>query len=445
FNPPSGSYPEAAGQGTPPGADGAQAAFLFNNSGPAAAVSARQDLGDVAVLEPNRDYALRVAIGKFDTAQPYPFSLYGGYRIELLAGDTALGVDQDSVDPQPLTFEDATLIVSADSVPPELYGEPLAVRLSLSQAAAQRSTHFDDVRLEWSSRDGGTNQPPSARLVAPADGSTWTLGDILTLAASASDTDGEIERVSFFTGGTLLGEDLEAPFELPWTPPAEGVYSLSAVAEDDAGSTTSSAVVSITVEAPVTSGTVAVINPSFELPALADGRTRDNSGIPGWTFSGSAGTFRGVFNPPSGSYPEAAGQGTPLGADGAQAAFLFNNAGPAAAVSARQDLGESLVAGRDYTLTVAIGRFNTEQPYPFSLFGGYRIELLAGDTVLAADVDTVDPPSEAFADAVLSVEASSVPPSLVGRPLAIRLLLGSSAAQRSTHFDRVRLEWATAP
>ena len=127
---------------------------------------------------------------------------------------------------------------------------------------------------------------------------------------------------------------------------------------------------------------IAIVNPSFEHPPLPDLSTENNSAaIPGWTFMGTANTFVGIFNPPAGSYPEAAGQGTPIGADGAQAAYLFNNGGPAESVSAEQVMSATLQPGRSYTLSVAIGRFDPNQPYVPSTYGGYTIELLAGGSV----------------------------------------------------------------
>ncbi|MEM9599307.1 MAG: Ig-like domain-containing protein, partial [Acidobacteriota bacterium] len=411
FNPPVGSYPTAGGQGTPPGADGAQVAFLFNNGGPSQSVTAHQDLGET--VQVGRDYTLRVAIGRFDPGQPYAPSTYGGYRIELLAGGTVIATDVDTVDPTLHTFEDAVAVAS--SIPTSLVGQPLTIRLGLSTTQAQRSTHFDDVRLEASPAAGG-NLPPSVTLTSPAAGTVLSPAT-LSLAATAADSDGTVAEVRFYAGATLLATDPTAPYSFDWTSVPAGTYALTAVAEDDGGATATSAAVTVVVEDPVTGGTVAVANPSFELPALTDGTVRNATGIPDWTFVGTSQTYRGVFNPPVGSYPTAGGQGTPPGADGAQVAFLFNNGGPSQSVTAHQDLGETVQAGRDYTLRVAIGKFDPGQPYAPSTYGGYRIELLAGGTVIASDVDTVDPALHTFEDAVAVVPAASIPPALVGQPL----------------------------
>ncbi|MEO1085869.1 MAG: Ig-like domain-containing protein, partial [Acidobacteriota bacterium] len=420
FNPPSGSYPEAAGQGTPVGADGAQVAFLFNNGGPAESTDARQDLAETLVL--GRDYTLRVAIGAFDPNQPFPPASFGGYRIELLAGNTVIAVDQDTQVPPLTEFRDAVAVATAAQIDPSLAGQPLAIRLRLGSDAAQRSTHFDDVRLEWT--PAAPNQAPFVSLTAPADGSTVDAGAPVALEAAAADADGAIVEVRFFVDGVLVAVDDSAPYSAAWTPsPAASpvAYLLRAEAEDDAGAVASSPAATVTALPPVAGGSLTVVNPSFEQPALGDGSVQDNTGVPGWTFSGTAGTYRGVFNPPAGSYPEAAGQGTPIGADGAQVAFLFNNLGAGESVEVRQDLGDALVAGRDYTLRVAVGAFDPSQPFPPSSFGGYRLELLAGSTVIASAVGTDAPPMATFTEVTATSLGAEVDPALVGQPLAVRI------------------------
>jgi lysophospholipase L1-like esterase len=191
---------------------------------------------------------------------------------------------------------------------------------------------------------------------------------------------------------------------------------------------------------PDPNGPIAVSNPSFELPELADGALASGPGtFGGWSFDGSASTYLGIFDPPAGSYPGAGGDGTPAGADGSNVAFLFNNGGPAETVTATQVLAAALAPDTDYELRVAIGRFLPEQPYAFSTWGGYRIELLAGGTPIALDTGSVDPPVGAFTDAAASVSSGSLAPALLGQPLAIRLSLATTDAPRSTHFDDVRL------
>jgi hypothetical protein len=95
------------------------------------------------------------------------------------------------------------------------------------------------------------NLPPTVKLVAPADGSTLTLGNSFTLQATASDNDGVITQVTFLANGGAIPKcvDTSAPFTCSWTP-AAGLYSLSAVATDDDQATATSASVAVTVRDP---------------------------------------------------------------------------------------------------------------------------------------------------------------------------------------------------
>jgi predicted phage tail protein len=72
------------------------------------------------------------------------------------------------------------------------------------------------------------------------------------LQASAADTDGTIARVDFYRGSTLLDSSTTAPYQFNWTNVAAGSYVLSARALDNAGATTASNNVNVTVTQPVT-------------------------------------------------------------------------------------------------------------------------------------------------------------------------------------------------
>lgn len=92
-----------------------------------------------------------------------------------------------------------------------------------------------------------TNTPPTASLTSPSEGSTTYSGGTLTLSAAAADADGSIVKVDFYQGTTLLGTATQAPYSLPWSNIAPGVYTLYVVATDNAGATTQSAPFTLTV------------------------------------------------------------------------------------------------------------------------------------------------------------------------------------------------------
>jgi Domain of unknown function (DUF1929)/Bacterial Ig domain len=92
------------------------------------------------------------------------------------------------------------------------------------------------------------NQPPTVSLTSPSNGAIFTSPAKIPLAATASDVDGSVARVEFFSGGTKLGEDTSAPYTGRWNIAGAGTYSLTARATDNAGATTPSSPVVITVK-----------------------------------------------------------------------------------------------------------------------------------------------------------------------------------------------------
>src|SRR3954468_12579683 len=90
------------------------------------------------------------------------------------------------------------------------------------------------------------NAPPTVSVTSPAAGATFTAPATINVTAAASD-DGTIANVRFFAGTTLLGTVTTAPYQVTWSNVAAGTYSLTAVATDNAGATTTSTAVSVTV------------------------------------------------------------------------------------------------------------------------------------------------------------------------------------------------------
>jgi len=88
----------------------------------------------------------------------------------------------------------------------------------------------------------------------------------VTLTANASDSDGSIASVAFYAGSTLLGTDTSAPFSYTWSSVANGSFSLTAVATDNQGGTTTSMAVPITVADPSASTVTGVsVSPATAL------------------------------------------------------------------------------------------------------------------------------------------------------------------------------------
>jgi regulation of enolase protein 1 (concanavalin A-like superfamily) len=80
-------------------------------------------------------------------------------------------------------------------------------------------------------------------------GSLYTSPASISLAASASDSDGTITRVDFYDGATLIGSDATSPFGMTWTDAGEGAHSLTAVAVDNQLGATTSAPIPVSAQA----------------------------------------------------------------------------------------------------------------------------------------------------------------------------------------------------
>lgn len=109
------------------------------------------------------------------------------------------------------------------------------------------NTDFEPWVITETAGTGG-NVPPTVSLTVPADGATFQTTDSITISANAND-DSAVAQVEFFANGVSLGVDTTAPFSITTTLSA-GTYSLTATATDNAGASTTSSPVSITVNPP---------------------------------------------------------------------------------------------------------------------------------------------------------------------------------------------------
>jgi Bacterial Ig domain len=109
-----------------------------------------------------------------------------------------------------------------------------------------------------------TNQLPTVAITSPIAGQSFTAPASLTIAATASDTDGTIARVDFYVGTQLVATDSTSPYSASWTNVAAGSYSLTALARDNAGGTRRSVAVAVTVTSTAPSPTTVVFVPSAD-------------------------------------------------------------------------------------------------------------------------------------------------------------------------------------
>jgi hypothetical protein len=109
-------------------------------------------------------------------------------------------------------------------------------------------------------QNGGTNLPPSVNIFSPQNGDVFYTPTNIQMLAKASDPDGSISNVEFYAGTTDLGPGAAVVLDPPgvngvtglvyvfnWLNPSPDSYPLTAVATDNGGVSTTSAVVDISI------------------------------------------------------------------------------------------------------------------------------------------------------------------------------------------------------
>ncbi len=94
------------------------------------------------------------------------------------------------------------------------------------------------------------NQAPLVEITSPFNGANFSTGANVLITATASDTDGSVNKVEFYSGTNKLGEDYAAPYEFNWTNIQNGNYTLTCKAIDNLGLSATSATVNISVSSP---------------------------------------------------------------------------------------------------------------------------------------------------------------------------------------------------
>jgi glucose/arabinose dehydrogenase len=102
--------------------------------------------------------------------------------------------------------------------------------------------------------------PPTVTITSPTNGASITAPANVAITATANDSDGSVTNVAFFDGSTLLAQTNNPPYTITVSL-ATGLHALTAVATDNGGLSTTSAVVSISVSAANVPPSVTITNP----------------------------------------------------------------------------------------------------------------------------------------------------------------------------------------
>jgi hypothetical protein len=194
---------------------------------------------------------------------------------------------------------------------------------------------------------------------------------------------------------------------------------------------------------------ITVVNSGFEAPNLAGVEPIVGDEVftfetpPGWELYDPSGlipaeanlatSYPGVWNPSSAFYPNEAPEGKNIGA------IFLNQTPGSGVVGFSQTFPDTLQANTQYTLQVEVGNPGADL---FAGFPGYAIQLLAGDTIIAEDNNTLNIAEASFSNAVIVYNTSNNEPNL-GQPLQIRLLNTLESAGLEVNFDNVRFSTAS--
>ncbi len=162
-------------------------------------------------------------------------------------------------------------------------------------------------------------------------------------------------------------------------------------------------ITSVLTAAPDVCGDViAIENAGFEHPGLVDDDFLFPA--PGWDSYNpdDIGVGHGCWNPPSDAYPLEAPQGSNIGY------IFFSIVEVNKVLGMQQTLSQTLQPDTIYTLSMRVGNANGYDAFPaLAGFPGYRIELLAGDTVLAMDDNSLQIEEGSFELSTISYTAGA--------------------------------------
>ncbi|MBW4602678.1 MAG: right-handed parallel beta-helix repeat-containing protein [Calothrix sp. FI2-JRJ7] len=190
---------------------------------------------------------------------------------------------------------------------------------------------------------------------------------------------------------------------------------------------------------------VYIDNASFEEPVLAD-NTFTVTPPPGWQLYNPFGSIPqvitnesstvGAFNPSTDNYPNGIPDGQNVGY-----AFLIDKPGSGFAGIA-QTLDTVVAANTRYTLTVGVGNptgADIATGLDYAGFSGYRVELRAGDEIVAVDNNSLNIGEGKFATSTISFTAATSE-SIVGKNLTINLINELNGEGIEVDFDNVSLK-----
>jgi uncharacterized repeat protein (TIGR01451 family) len=123
-------------------------------------------------------------------------------------------------------------ILAPDSPAPDFNGRTLSARV-------------DTLSTVIVAHEG--SMQTSLSISSPSNGAAFNAPASISINTTSYDPDGVIDKVEFYNGSTLIGEDTSAPYSLSWSNVDAGTYSITARALDNMGVNLASASLNVTV------------------------------------------------------------------------------------------------------------------------------------------------------------------------------------------------------
>jgi hypothetical protein len=125
------------------------------------------------------------------------------------------------------------------------------------------------------------DQPPTAAITSPTNGSTITGANATVMVTAAANADGSVASVQLYMNGSLLSTATAAPYQFTATFQGSGTATLTAVATDNLGLSTTSAPVTLTI-----AGVTPIYTPGANLQLWLEANegvvTNGSGGVIGW-------------------------------------------------------------------------------------------------------------------------------------------------------------------
>jgi hypothetical protein len=132
---------------------------------------------------------------------------------------------------------------------------------------------------------GGGNPPPTVTVTSPTANQSFASGATVTLAATATDSNGTVQRCEFRVDGNLVATDTSSPYSFNLSGLANGSHSLVVTCVDNGGASTASPARTFSLGSGNTAPTVTLTSPTAGQSIAAGAAVplaataTDNSGV----------------------------------------------------------------------------------------------------------------------------------------------------------------------